>query len=202
MSAAAPSQAVAGPYPVDVTVARYPGHSNRLSVLFRWILAIPVGLIWGVFTRVFEVTTVFAWIAILFTGRFPPGLFNVGASIMRLTANYTGYTMLVTDEYPPWTGDDPHVSTYPVQYSIVYPGQSNRLTVFFRAILAIPALAWVSIVAIAAFVAVIIGWFVILITGRYPEGLRNFVIGYIRLSMRVYTYLLLMTDRYPPFGFS
>jgi hypothetical protein len=78
----------------------------------------------------------------------------------------------------------------------------NRLTVFFRLLLAIPQLIVVSILGAAWSVVTVIAWFGILFTGRYPAGFYEFSVGVLRWQMRVEAYLLLLRDEYPPFSLS
>ena len=75
----------------------------------------------------------------------------------------------------------------------------NRLTVFFRLIWVIPAYVVVYFVGIAASVVLLLAWFIVLFTGKWPEGMREFCIGYFRWSIRVLAYAVLLTDVYPPF---
>lgn len=76
----------------------------------------------------------------------------------------------------------------------------SRLTTFFRYLLAIPHFIVVALYGFVAYFAVIIAWFAIIITGRYPAGLYGFVAGFVRYASRVSSYLYLLTDAYPPFG--
>ena len=85
----------------------------------------------------------------------------------------------------------------PIRFESDYEIERNRLTVFFRAIIAIPWLIWASLYGIAAFVVVIVAWFAMLFTARFPEGMYSFVASYVRLSARVTAYLLLLTDELP-----
>ena len=81
-----------------------------------------------------------------------------------------------------------------------YVEQRSRLTVFFRLVLAIPLAIWVSLYGLAAAVAIVIAWFAIVITGRYPLGLYEFVAGYTRCLTRVSAYVALLCDPYPAFS--
>jgi hypothetical protein len=90
--------------------------------------------------------------------------------------------------------------SYPVTFEVDYVEQRSRLTTFFRLIIAIPLFIWLYLYGIAAFVAVVIAWFALVITGRYPEGLYNFVAGYTRSLARITAYTFLLSDPYPPFG--
>jgi hypothetical protein len=91
------------------------------------------------------------------------------------------------------------VPPYPVTFEVDYIEQRNRLTAFFRLILAIPIAIWVTLYSIVATVAVIIAWFAIIITGRYPDGLYEFMAGFNRLVARTTAYTVLLCDPYPPF---
>lgn len=90
--------------------------------------------------------------------------------------------------------------TYPVSYEIQRPESYNRLTVAFRIILAIPQLLIVSALQTVLQICTVIAWFAILITGRYPEGLRGFCVMLYRWSENVRAYTLLLADPYPPFS--
>jgi hypothetical protein len=89
---------------------------------------------------------------------------------------------------------------YPIAYEADYVRDHNRLTTFFRLILAIPWFIVSLIYSFAAQVVVIIAWFAILILGRYPQGMYNFVTGVLRFHMRLLGWLMLQTDEWPPFG--
>lgn len=89
---------------------------------------------------------------------------------------------------------------YPVTYEADYLKERNRLTTFFRWIVAIPWFIVGLFYGIAAFVVIVIAWFALLILGRYPDGMYNFVGGVLRYSMRVTGFVSLQTDAWPPFG--
>ncbi|HZA59384.1 MAG TPA: DUF4389 domain-containing protein [Solirubrobacterales bacterium] len=88
----------------------------------------------------------------------------------------------------------------PISFDATYDIPRSRLTTFFRLIIVIPWAIWASIYGIGALVVVIIAWFAMLFTGRYPEGMYKFVAGYLRLATRVYAYALLLTDELPSFS--
>ncbi len=91
---------------------------------------------------------------------------------------------------------------YPVTYEADYVRERNRLTTFFRMIVAIPWLIVAYVYAIALAVVLVIAWFALIILGRYPQGMYNFVGGILRFSMRVNAFAYLQTDAWPPFGIS
>jgi hypothetical protein len=196
-------------YPVSFDVEPKTADRNRLTTAFRLILAIPQVLIvgspgsvglgansgTGVFGAVISLTSVLAWFAILFTGRYPRDLWNLAKMYMGWRANVVAYVALLRDEYPPF-GSGP----YPVTFDVEYPQQSNRWSVAFRLILIIPQAIVLLFVLLAWVVTVVIAWFAILFTGRYPEGLYRFGVGVQRWTLRVQAYLFLMRDEYPPFS--
>jgi hypothetical protein len=89
---------------------------------------------------------------------------------------------------------------YPVTYEADYLRERNRLTTFFRLIVAIPWLIVASIYVIAQLVVVIIAWFALIILGRFPQGMYGFVGGILRFTQRVNGFMYLQTDAWPPFG--
>jgi hypothetical protein len=91
---------------------------------------------------------------------------------------------------------------YPVTYEADYQKDRNRLTTFFRLIVAIPWILVAYVYLLAQFVVVIVAWFALVILGRYPEGMYNFVGGVLRFYMRVTAFLTLQTDAWPSFGIS
>jgi Domain of unknown function (DUF4389) len=90
--------------------------------------------------------------------------------------------------------------SYPVTFEADYVERHNRLTTFFRLILAIPLAIWLYVYAIVAYIAIVIAWFAIVITGRYPRGLYDFVSGFVRFLARFTAYTVLLCDPYPSFG--
>ena len=170
---------------------------NRLTVFFRLIMIIPhaiVAMFYGIgaFVVVF-----FAWFAIVFTGRYPEGMYNFVAGYVRFAMRLNGYLFLVTDEFPPFDGGE-HPE-YPIQVHIPPPPESlSRLTTALRIFLLIPVYIlyyvfsiWIQVVAIAI-------WFVAVFTGKTSEGLINAINFPMAFTARAYAYWLLLTDGFPP----
>ncbi len=169
---------------------------TRLTVFFRVILAIPL-MLWAVLWAVVAVLAyIVNWFATLFMGQSPDGLHNFLATFLRYTTHARAYLLLVADPYPGFTGKP----GYPVDLEIDPPRRQNRWTVFFRGILAIPALFLSNLLSQLNQLLAIFSWFIALITGRVPEGLRNFAALAIRIETQTYGYVLLLTDRYPSFN--
>ena len=170
---------------------------TRLTVFFRLILAIPLFLwavLWGVIALLAYIAN---WFATLFMGQSPDGLHNFLGTFLRYTTHVRAYTLLVADPYPPFTGKE---GTYPIDLEIDPPQRQNRWTVFFRGILAIPALFLSNLLSQLNQLLALFSWFIALITGRVPEGIRNFAALAMRIETQTYAYAMLLTGRYPSFN--
>ncbi|HLM37783.1 MAG TPA: DUF4389 domain-containing protein [Gaiellaceae bacterium] len=169
---------------------------NRLTVFFRLILAIP-HFIWVALWAVIAILAGIAnWFATLFTGRSPDGLHDFLATFLRYATHVRAYTLLIADPFPGFTGKP----GYPIDLEVDSAQPQNRLTVFFRIILALPALFVANILSNLSQLLAVFSWFIALITGRVPEGLRNFAVLALRFETQSYAYVMLLTDRYPSFN--
>ena len=169
---------------------------NRLTVFFRLILAIP-HFIWVALWAVIAILAgIVNWFATLFTGRSPEGLHNFLATFLRYATHVRSYTLLIADPFPGFTGKP----GYPIDLEVDPPQPQNRLTVFFRIVLAIPALFVANILSNLSQLLAVFSWFIALVTGRVPEGLRNFAVLALRFETQTYAYVMLLTDRYPSFN--
>lgn len=206
------------PYPVAVAIEPQVGNRNRLTTLFRLVLAIPhlilvggPGFVFGarlsrsgwalggengLLGAVIFFLAFASWITILVSGLHIAGIREITAYYMRWKLRATAYFMLLTDRYPPF-GD----GEFPAALTIVDPtAPRRRLTVAFRLLLAIPHFIVLAFVTIVWCIATIIAWFAILFTAAYPEGLVTFSVGVVRWYFRLEAYILLMVDEYPPFS--
>jgi len=184
-----------GSYPVRFDV-QYSDTLSRLTFL-KWILAIPHYLIIYALNIVFNIISLIAFFAIIFTGAYPRSLFDFAVNTQRWRMNLVGYVLLIRDEYPPFSFEP---GLYPVTFEVDYPTNLARFAPLYKWILAIPHFIIVGILAFIAFFAVFIAGFSVLFTGKYPEGIYKFVVGVQRWSQRVTLYALFMTDEYPPFS--
>jgi Domain of unknown function (DUF4389) len=194
------------PFPLSLTGELDPGVS-RWQWLFKWLLAIPHFVILLFLWIGFVLSTVVAGVAILFTGRYPRGIFDFNVGVLRWSwrvAFYT-YNALGTDKYPPFSlGDDPE---YPARVEVEYPERLSRGLVLVKWwLLAIPHYLIVAIFTGGAWgtgglvgLLVLFAGLALLFTGRYPRSLYDLVMGLNRWSFRVVAYAGLMTDAYPPF---
>lgn len=205
-------------YPARLEID-YPERVSRLKTLFRIILVIPiaivVGLVSGSFAGVDTATDagndlvqglaatggvlfLATLLMLLFRRKYPRWWFNWNLELARFTTRVSAYLSLLRDEYP--STDEEQA----VHLDLDYPDASqdlNRFLPIVKWILAIPHYIVLAILIVAATVVTVIAWIVIIITGRYPRGMFDFVVGVYRWSLRVEAYaFLLITDRYPPFS--
>jgi hypothetical protein len=203
------------PNPSPVTVTGY--QEARLSRglwLVKWLLALPHWIVLAVLWMVYAVVTVIAFFAILVTGRYPRGLFDLNVGILRWSWRVQFYatSAIGTDRYPPFTLQH---ADYPADLDVAYPERLSRGLVLVKWwLLALPQLIVVAILAgtwgggddgTAVWVGGLIGaltfaaGLLLLFTGRYPTPLFDLLVGLNRWVFRVLAYVTLMTDDYPPF---
>jgi hypothetical protein len=199
MEAAAPPDAPTGnSYPVRFDV-EYPERLSRWMIFVKWLLAIPHFIIVYLLQIVNSVLNFIAFFAVLFTKKWPRGMFDFSVQIHRWTSNVLVYAIFLgRDEYPPFSGDS---GQYPVTFEVEYDEDLSRWMIFVKWLLVLPHLIILTFLAIAAWVVLVIAFFAILFTGRYPRGMFDFVVGTYRWLVRVSAYgTWFMTDRYPPFS--
>jgi Domain of unknown function (DUF4389) len=208
-------------YPVQVQ-ARLDEPLSRWLWLVKWLLAIPHYIVLFFLWIGFAAVTVIAFFAILFTGRYPRPLFRFNLGVLRWSwrVGYYTYSALGTDRYPPFSLDEE--PDYPATLDVTYPERLSRGLVLVKWwLLAIPQYAIVAVFTGGAAYGATRAWghpwqagtfgggligllvcfaaIALLIAGRYPRGLYDFVIGMNRWVLRVVAYAALMTDAYPPF---
>lgn len=175
----------------------YPEQRDRMSTFFRAILIIPVAILAGLLSGGLFMATL---LMLVFRRRYPRWWFDFSRESMRFSTRVGAYALLLTDTYPST------VEEQSVHLEIDYPDAERDLNQWMPLVkwfLAIPHLVVLSVLGIALVVVVIIAWFAILFTGRFPRGLFDFVVGMLRWGTRVSAYAwLLVTDRYPPFSLS
>jgi Domain of unknown function (DUF4389) len=209
-----------GRYPVRIEGVVDPGLSRWLW-LVKWLLVIPHLFVLAFLWLAFFLMTIVAFFAILFTGRYPRGIFDFNVGVMRWSwrVGYYSYYALGTDQYPPFTLAE---TDYPASFDVAYPEHLSRGLVLVKWwLLAIPqyiivglftnGLIWWTnnvgesgngylrvsggLIGILVFVAAVI----LLFTGRYNQGLFDLIMGLNRWVFRVWAYAGLMRDEYPPF---
>ena len=209
-------------YPARLTID-YPEKLDRVSTLFRLIWAIPILVVLALLTAtasdtvtvitdsgevVSRITTTGLGIAgglfvatmlmIVFRQQYPRWWFDFALALNRFSNRVGAYLALLTDRYPS-TEDEQSV-----HLDLEYPNVKqdvSRWMPLVKWLLAVPHYIVLAVLVVGAIVAVLIAWFAILFTGRYPRALFDYVVGVGRWALRVQAYAtLLITDKYPPFS--
>lgn len=204
-------------YPARLNVD-YTASLDRLTTFFRLIWALPIVIILTLISATGNETVVTetgeemvrsgggigaglfvaTMLMIVFRERYPRWWFDFARELARFSARVGAYLALLTDRYPST------VDEQAVHLDIDYPDVEqdlNRWLPLVKWFLAIPHYIVLVVLFIGAILAVVVAWFAILFTGRYPRGLFNYLVGVGRWSLRVQAYaFLLVTDRYPPFS--
>ena len=185
-------------YPVSYE-ADFQSEQNRATTFFRIILAIPWLIVAYVYEIVAVFTVFFAWVAIVITGRYPEGLYKLNAGFVRFYVRTFAWVYLQSDEWPPFgISDDP---TYPIRISVPpREEKQSRVKVFFRIILALPMLILIYAVSYVHTFLGVIAWCTIVFRGYLPEGVNSAMTFCNSYYARLYGYLALLTDAYPPVG--
>jgi len=186
-------------YPVSYQ-ADYPGGGrNRLTTFFRYIVSIPWLIVATLYGLVAGIVVVIAWFALVFSARYPEGLYNFVGGYLRMISRVNAFMYLATDEWPPFNGEDN--PSYPVRIGVPAPkAEYSRMKVLFRLIVGIPVLLLAYVQSLIAAVIALIGWFAILFTGRLSEGLFDPLRSALAYTTRANAYFMLLTEDYPPFS--
>jgi Domain of unknown function (DUF4389) len=186
-------------YPISYEADAALEGRNRLTTLFRYIVAIPWLIVASIYGLIAEIAAVIAWFAIVFTGRYPEGLYNFNAGYVRMIGRVNGFEYLLTDGWPPFGGDE--APDYPVRIGVAPPlDEYSRLKTGLRLIYGIPVYLLAIVQAVIVSVCALIGWFAILFTGKLPEGLFNPIRSGSAYLTRATAYFLLLTEDWPPFS--
>jgi len=186
-------------YPVSYA-ADYAGEGrNRLTAFFRYIVSIPWLIVAYLYGIVAEICAIIAWFALVFTGRYPEGLYNFNSGYLRMSSRVNSFNYLLTDEWPPFDGSDN--PGYPVRIGVAEPLDAySRAKVFFRLIIGIPVMLLAVVQSLILGVCTLITWFAILFTGKHPQGLFDPMRSAMAYLTRATSYFLLLTEDWPPFS--
>jgi hypothetical protein len=185
-------------YPVTLEMD-YVERRSRLTTFFRILLVIP----WAIVAFFYEIglllVVIAAWFVLLVTGRWPLGMYNFTAGVLRYLARVQAWVLLGVDPFPPF-GLEPDPA-YPARLRVDPPQASySRLLVFFRAIYVIPAYLIAYVLGLVSYLIWILSWFVIVITGKQPAALQNALLFCLAYSVRSQALIFLLTEKYPPFN--
>ena len=175
----------------------------RWRPLVQWLLAIPQLLIAAALGQVRNVLTLISFFTVLFTKHIPRPLFDMIAMTYRYEWRTTSYAFFLREDYPPFDfqpaasddGVDPHTMV-----TLTYPETLNRWAPLYKWFLAIPHFVVLLGLIVASVFVVLAGFFAVVFSGKYPVGLRNFLVGVARYNLRLQAYVGLLNDQYPPFA--
>jgi hypothetical protein len=191
-------------YPLTIEVPTGPEKIPPVKVLTNWIIFIPQ-FIWLYILNIGAfIAAVVCWFSIVFTGKAPEGMSEFIAGVLRYQWRVTTGLFEWAEPYPPFTPipqgfNDP--GGYPSALTVTPETRDrNRVTVLFRIILAIPQFIVLYVLNIANGFCLLISWFIALFTGQWNPSLKQFCVGVFRWQLRVYSYLYLLNDEYPPFS--
>ena len=183
-------------YPVNLKID-YPESSDRLTAVFRLILVIPIVIILALISTYAEALSFAIAMMILFKEKYPKWWFDWNMGITRFAYRIAAYVFLIRDEYPS-TDDDQSV-----HLTVPYPDVKKDLKRWMplvKWILAIPHVIVLFVIFLGVLICTIYALFAIVVTGKYPKLIFDFIEGFLRWTLRVSAFaLLLTTDQYPPF---
>lgn len=206
-------------YPVDLELPLKPLRQRRLTVLFRAFLGFPVVLLAGTLAAFAQGGITFLWLAIggglagavgflgwfaaLARGRISPGLRDPGAYSLAYAADAFAYLFLLYDRYPDSSpealGPAWALPEHVVRLELADDRRRSRLTVFFRYLLSLPHLVWLTLWGVFALFASVANWLVALVRGRPAAPLHRFLRAYVRYSTHVLAFLFLVANPFPGF---
>jgi hypothetical protein len=187
-------------YPISYGADAVLEGRNRLTTFFRGIVVIPWQIVQYLYGIVAQIAAFIAWFAIVFTGRYPRGIYDFNAGFLRMSTRVNSFYYLLNDEWPPFGGEQ--ALDYPVRVGVAPPLDAySRLKTGFRFIVGIPVMLLAVVQGLILFVCVVIAWFAILFTGRLAEGLFTPMRSAMAYLTRAIGYFLLLTEEWPPFSY-
>jgi hypothetical protein len=167
---------------------------SRLTVFFRLLLVIPHIIWWYLWGIAAFVVLIVGWFAALIKGRLPDGMHSFLTKYQRYTTHLYAYLSLLANSYPPFNGQ---FGAYAVDLHVDPPRPQPRWTILLRIILAIPALILTWVFSQVRFIIAFLGWFVCIVMGRMPKGMRDLGLYCLRYEEQTNCYTWLLTNRYP-----
>lgn len=175
--------------------ADYTEDRNRLTVFFRWIVAIPWFIWIALYGTVAFLAAICAWFALMFTKRYPQSLYDFVAGYVEVSAQIGGWAMLITDEWPPFT---PQPTAYPIRVEVA-PQQVEyrRPQTFFKYLLSFPQQLILYALSYLWMAASFVAWWRILFTGKQSATMHDAMRMSLAYSTRAGAFLLLLTEIHP-----
>jgi roadblock/LC7 domain-containing protein len=190
-------------YPVRLDFAAPPTVA-RWRPLVNWILAIPQFIIAAGLQYLRRALLIVSFFMVLFTEQIPEQLFNLIVMTDRYEWRVKSFAFWMRESYPPFNfnmvSEDDGID--PASLSIAYPAKLKRWMPLVKWFLAIPHYFVLLFIYLAGIFVLLASFFAVLFTGKYPAGMRDFLVGSNRWAMRVRAYVGFLTDEYPPFSLS
>lgn len=187
----------------DYYVVDSPTEVARWRPLVHWLLFIPHAVILYGLRALVCVVALMYWLVLVFTGRLDRNLFGMMALYERYNARAIGFLLGFSEESPPFDfrmGGADNDAYSPITLNLPEPAERGSRKLALNVLLAIPHYVVLAVFAVTAIVAAAIAWFAVLFTGRWPQGLRNFLIRVNNYYYRVWLYATMVDSEYPRFG--
>ncbi len=175
----------------------------RWRPLVHWLLFIPHAVISYALRSLACAVALVYWLVLLFTGRLNRGLYGMMALYERYDSRATGFLVGFSETYPPFdfrAGGADNDAYSPIKLELPEPPEFGSRKLALNIVFAIPHYVVLFVYAIAAVVVAVIGWFAVLFTGRWPQGMRDFLVRVSNYHYRVWLYAVMVETRYPKFG--
>jgi hypothetical protein len=184
-------------YPIQYMVD-FVEQRDRLTTCFRMLIAIPWLIVAGLYFFGAVLAAIGAWFSIVFTGTYPPALYEFVVSAIRIVTRVNGYLWLMTDTLPPFDAG-PH-DEYPVRV-IVPPAlvEYDRMKTLIRIVYLVPVYIIAAVLDFVLEVVAFVAWLVILATGSQMRGFHDVMLMATSYQARALAYFLLVTEEFPPF---
>jgi hypothetical protein len=175
----------------------------RWRPLVNWVLVIPHTIVLYGLQILSQVVFLVYWVMLIVTGKLNPGLYGVLVMYERYNVRANGFLFGYSETYPPFdfdTSADGNDAYLPVRLGLPALPASVSRTAALNVLLAIPHYVVMFVYFIGAAVVALIGWFAVLFTGAWPQGMRDFLVRVSNYYYRVWTYVTMVDNEYPPFG--
>ena len=190
------------PYPLQLDFHAQ-RHITRWRPFVQWLLAIPHLMIAWALRSLRQVLTLISFFTVLFTERIPRPVFDAIVMTYRYEWRAMSYALFMHEDYPPFdfdlSSDDDGLESH-TSLRLIYPEDLERWKPLYKWFLAIPQYFVLAALFVTACIGIVVGSFVVLVTGQYPEKIRDFLVDAYRYALRVEAYVGFLTDRYPPFS--
>jgi hypothetical protein len=190
------------PYPLQLEF--HADHRiTRWRPFVQWLLAIPHLMIAWTLRSLRQVLTLISLFLVLFTKRIPRPIFDAIVMTYRYEWRAMSYALFMHEDYPPFdfdlSSEDDGMESH-TSLRLIYPEHLERWKPLYKWFLAVPQYFVLAALFVAACVGIVIGSFAVLVTGQYPDVIRDFLVDAYRYALRVEAYVGFLTDQYPPFS--